>query len=503
MALRGVRQIYRGSGAPTAALAQGQLYFDYTNIILYIGTDGTLGGNKVIANGGDSGDNYAVDTGTANAKVVALLPVPDAYTAGMHFFFLNATANTGATTINANALGAKSIKKEGDAALVDGDLKVNHIYELVYDGTNFQLVDEQEVKFSQIINGLDARVIYCNPDWSGDDAASGRYNDFATAYAAVVAGQRLVLLKSITYSDPIVAKSDVTIEIPRGVELTLEDPITFSDDNIQNFRIKGEGSLHTTGRLISGSGDDIAATGTEIDLDGEIVIGAAIGEAIWSESTADFLIRSKTFITVVGEACGEGQFAIWTGTPNGANSITLEAPVLNLHTFSSNNNVDQFIVKAKTINLPNNAQGNKANFGLFDISADVVYLNDNVMFNGDADVNVNSSFTWRVKRIYHSGSLYMTVATSAMTFTERVMIKQTSATADVDVFSVTEAVPIAFYGGAIIYNAGTGASYLINGVDMSIPVIGTLYSNKDREVGAGTASFTIGTVVIDAAVSLP
>lgn len=48
-------------------------------------------------------------------------------------------ANTGASTINLNGLGAKSIKKNVSVALVSGDILAGAIYDLVYDGTNFQI----------------------------------------------------------------------------------------------------------------------------------------------------------------------------------------------------------------------------------------------------------------------------------------------------------------------------------------------------------------------------
>ncbi len=49
-------------------------------------------------------------------------------------------ANTGASTINLNGLGAKAIRKNVSAVLVSGDILAGGIYELVYDGTNFQLI---------------------------------------------------------------------------------------------------------------------------------------------------------------------------------------------------------------------------------------------------------------------------------------------------------------------------------------------------------------------------
>jgi hypothetical protein len=65
-----------------------------------------------------------------------------AYTAGLRVTVKFTNANTGASTLNINSLGAKSIVKAGGTALSSGNLKANGVYTLVYDGTNFQLQGE-------------------------------------------------------------------------------------------------------------------------------------------------------------------------------------------------------------------------------------------------------------------------------------------------------------------------------------------------------------------------
>ncbi len=85
--------------------------------------------------------DYAVDSGAANAYVVDLSPALTQYINGMPIYFKVANANTGASTLNVNSLGAKTIKKQGVNALVAGDLKTGVIYCVVYDGVGFQLVN--------------------------------------------------------------------------------------------------------------------------------------------------------------------------------------------------------------------------------------------------------------------------------------------------------------------------------------------------------------------------
>lgn len=85
---------------------------------------------------------YGADTGTANAKVVTLSPAPTAYVEGMAIAFKNAVLNTGAVTININGLGTKSVLKSNGNALTSGNLKVNSVYTLRYNGTSFILQGE-------------------------------------------------------------------------------------------------------------------------------------------------------------------------------------------------------------------------------------------------------------------------------------------------------------------------------------------------------------------------
>lgn len=82
---------------------------------------------------------YAATTGAANTYVAVLVPALTAYTTGMEVHLkINAT-NTGASTVNINALGAKSIVKNISTALTGGELPINSEITLRYDGTNFVL----------------------------------------------------------------------------------------------------------------------------------------------------------------------------------------------------------------------------------------------------------------------------------------------------------------------------------------------------------------------------
>jgi microcystin-dependent protein len=79
--------------------------------------------------------------GSANAVQLTMPDevVLDAYRKGQVFRFVAAYTNTTTVTVNINGLGAKPVVKAGGNALTPSDIKVNSVYDMVYDGTRFQL----------------------------------------------------------------------------------------------------------------------------------------------------------------------------------------------------------------------------------------------------------------------------------------------------------------------------------------------------------------------------
>lgn len=80
------------------------------------------------------------DTITASAAIGL-----SAYAAGQQFVFVAAADNTGAVTLNINAIGAKAVTKNGTSALVADDIVSGAVCVVVYDGTQFQLVSARVV----------------------------------------------------------------------------------------------------------------------------------------------------------------------------------------------------------------------------------------------------------------------------------------------------------------------------------------------------------------------
>jgi hypothetical protein len=132
-----------------AALASGNISAGQIVIVVYDGTNfqvlnvtssGTITSSQLAEAARNSSNQYAADSGTANVYAVSLTPAATSYMGGMVVRFKAGNANTGGATLNVNALGAKSVLKNGASALVAGDIVANQMCVCVYDGTNFQMV---------------------------------------------------------------------------------------------------------------------------------------------------------------------------------------------------------------------------------------------------------------------------------------------------------------------------------------------------------------------------
>lgn len=85
---------------------------------------------------------YGTTGGSANAYTLTLSPALTAYAAGVCVAVKIHAANTASSTININGLGAKTIKDSKGNALTAGRLRLNGVYTLRYDGTDFILQGE-------------------------------------------------------------------------------------------------------------------------------------------------------------------------------------------------------------------------------------------------------------------------------------------------------------------------------------------------------------------------
>ena len=98
---------------------------------------------------------YAADAEASDAYAITLTPAPEAYAEGQSFVFKANTANTGASSLNVNGLGAKTLKKLTDQDTETGDIESGQIITVIHDGTNFQMQSQSATsKTADIQNAL-------------------------------------------------------------------------------------------------------------------------------------------------------------------------------------------------------------------------------------------------------------------------------------------------------------------------------------------------------------
>jgi len=130
----------------------------------------------------DSGSQYL--TGVAGADTIAASVTGlAAYATGQTFRFVSVGANTTAVTLNINALGAKAVTKTGTTALAAGDIPSGAVVEVIYDGTQFQML------------GLASTG---SPTFTGTVTITGGTTFTGTAHAATSA---TTTLPTITYTN--------------------------------------------------------------------------------------------------------------------------------------------------------------------------------------------------------------------------------------------------------------------------------------------------------------
>lgn len=82
---------------------------------------------------------YGSDAVGTDSYAITLSPAPSSLDVGMVVNFKPLVSNTGAATLNVNGLGAKSIFKNYNQQLNNGDIQSGQMISLMYDGTNFQM----------------------------------------------------------------------------------------------------------------------------------------------------------------------------------------------------------------------------------------------------------------------------------------------------------------------------------------------------------------------------
>ena len=153
----GAKDIQKRVAGGLVALDDGDIAAGAIITCIYNGTQFELQSRISKQQVSQSGSEiYAADSVGSDSYAITVSPVPSAYVTGQVFRFKAGTANTGAATLNVNSLGAVTIKKNYNSDLATGDILQNQIIEVVYDGTNFQMLSPI-AKLPTFTNGTTTR----------------------------------------------------------------------------------------------------------------------------------------------------------------------------------------------------------------------------------------------------------------------------------------------------------------------------------------------------------
>lgn len=156
-----------GQTVPTANLPMGG--YRHTNV-----DDAGARTDYVRADQAQDGTLVYLTSPSGTNTITATAPLSlAAYAAGQSFRLIPAATNTGATTININSIGAKSVFYNG-AACVGNELIISVPAELFYDGTQFHII-ANGASYAPVLLSSQSASASATIDFTGLSSTFSRY----------------------------------------------------------------------------------------------------------------------------------------------------------------------------------------------------------------------------------------------------------------------------------------------------------------------------------------
>ncbi len=170
----------------------------------------TLTNATGLGTSGHTPNLYAADSGAVNAYVVTLSPAMSALTTGVIGCFKVSANNTSTTpTVNFNGLGAKTIVTLAGGPVGAGDLTTAEPACVIYDGTNFDLINKQSSTGTgkQVLAGG-------NPQFGGTFGAYNNIslvnNGICSEFATVDSSNSAAITATTLYSPTATGRFKIT-----------------------------------------------------------------------------------------------------------------------------------------------------------------------------------------------------------------------------------------------------------------------------------------------------
>jgi hypothetical protein len=193
----------------------------------------------------------------SNTITGSLTPPLTAYTVGARFSFVAGAANTTATTINVNSLGAKNLVKNGTDALIANDITSGKLCLIEYDGTNFQLINPSTVAFATAAGTATNATNATNATYASNPVGGGSFITSLNISAQSVAGAvNATYAGSATNATNLVGGSNQTFYASGNLFLRASGDTYFQDQagSINRAYIDSLGNLLVGASSINGIG---------------------------------------------------------------------------------------------------------------------------------------------------------------------------------------------------------------------------------------------------------
>jgi hypothetical protein len=200
----------------------------------------------------DHAGSWCTVAGSGNAIALTFAVAPSSYVQGEKYAFKAAAANTGATTVNVNALGAKNVYKKSPAGAATpctgGEVQNGDLVEIEYDGTQFQLL---AVAATNFVGGtLTSTTAMSGAAFNEAQVSMG---SAATVAIGAAAGNYIGITgtTTITAFDTMQAGAERTLEFAAALTLTHNATslilpgganITTAAGDVATFRSEGGGN---------------------------------------------------------------------------------------------------------------------------------------------------------------------------------------------------------------------------------------------------------------------
>ena len=229
----------------------------------------------------NSGMHYAAAGGTANVLTINLSPAITAYAAGQMFFIKASASNTAAATININSVGAKNIYYLGNA-LTGYEITSGEIFQIVYDGTQFELLNPSnrlgcvayQTGGQAVLVSTDTPITFNNED--ADYADSPMHSTGTNP-------SRFNILRDGIYMCTCYAEFDGDVDDQRAMFITKNGGAVNNVEYIAS--IPGNGYTYTYGQInglvYAAKGDYLEFEVANITL-GETIVAARAGVHLMS-----------------------------------------------------------------------------------------------------------------------------------------------------------------------------------------------------------------------------